>query len=548
MQARRMFSAVSNPVREQYERWPYPRIPLIARVHREQLWQLNLPWLAARCGMDRPPQKPRIWITGCGTFQPYVFGQANPGAQILASDLSERSLQIAKRRCRFHRIPQVEFQQIDLNEESQYPTGPFDFIECYGVLMSLREPQAVLQRLAARLAPQGILRLMVYPFYSRQRIFQIQRLARLLGLRFENSEHPKLLRQIMASLPSNHPLRYSFFHYHDSKNLEGIVDGFLHASDRGFTGIELCAMADQAGLAPAFYFHRPWGQPEIAAEKFGYGEKHPAFWLHYLDLWQELRTNFTICLVRKDAREKSADQEEAGQRHPLFDLSNRQLGIRHRTRLLRLSLTGVTLSSRTHELPLRLKGTSVRALTTNGKTLSLSNQALEVLPRKRNVSALPAFSRSLAAISPSAALFAPRLGTNSPNPLYSHFFDAYFFDRHWNHSLSHPLPGLTKQIELWQKISEPLEDKSCSFGLTPLGSYSPKDIAAGAESFLGSPPERFQSIQLSQEKKKFQEVQLWLRRFPSLARVDFSPEQLRELWILLFSYPRLTLDFLPASS
>ena len=334
----------------QYGAWPYPQVPLLATLPSTHPFELHTAWLWDRSGSGKAPQNPRIWIAGCGTFQPYAFAVGNPDAEIVATDLSEPSLRIARRRCRLHGKKNVEFAPVDLTRESTWPEGLFDVIECYGVLMNLPDPLATLQRLGQRLTPQGVLRVMVYPRWSRSRIFQIQRIARLLGLTADDRSHPSTLRSVMKALPNNHPLRYAFTTYHDSRNDAGIVDAFLRAGDRGFSAFEFGAMIRSAGLAPAFWFHRPWGQPDAMADKLGFADRTQSFVLNYLDLWQELRTNFTVCLRRDDAPTRQRQPEAP---HPLFVGDGT---LRHRLRLSRLRHFGGRLHGwRLHRHRLRLR-------------------------------------------------------------------------------------------------------------------------------------------------------------------------------------------------
>lgn len=516
-------------VRDQYERWPYPRVPLLARMHREHLWQLNLDWLAPRCGRNLPVQS-RIWLAGCGTFQPYVFARANPQASILATDLSHRSLEIARRRCRWHGIRDLSFARIDLENENELPPGPFDLIECYGVLMSLRDPVAALRRMARRLAPQGILRLMVYPHYSRRRIFQIQRLAKLLGLHAGESSHPQLLRNLMRALPPSHPLRVTFFRYPDASSEVGIVDGFLHARDRGFRASELFALASQAGLTPAFYFHRPWGQPQFMGPALGMQGATDAAVLEELDLWQELRTNFIVCFVRNDSPSLTS-REELPPKHPLFDLANRAVGWRHRARLLRLAATGAILPSRTHVEPIRVNGRTMRALLNGNRAAfdgGATHAAGEILPRFYSCSP----QAPAAPFSPNHEEPLPfRAGPIAPNPLYAHLFDA------WR---ARPLG---EQIRRWEKFASPLEDEKCPMGLTPWGTLLSRreEIEQGLQVWETTSPKPLHRIRLREEKSKHEQLRDFLRRFPRLPENSQNEERWRELWILLFSFPQLLL-------
>ena len=142
---------------------------------------------------------------------------ANPNAEILASDLSRTSLNRARWRCGLHGVRNVRFTTIDLDDGDTFPDDTFDVIECYGVLMNLRAPGAALQRLAAHLNPEGVLRGMVYPWYSRRRIFQLQRIARLVGMVPPQPGFPARFRRLILSLPSRHPLRYAFTTYADAE-------------------------------------------------------------------------------------------------------------------------------------------------------------------------------------------------------------------------------------------------------------------------------------------------------------------------------------------
>ncbi|MCK5942210.1 MAG: class I SAM-dependent methyltransferase, partial [Planctomycetes bacterium] len=347
----------SKVMEAQYAAWPYPQVPLLASLPSTHPWELHAAWLWDRCGSGPAPARPRIWIAGCGTFQPYAFAVANPRAEIVATDLSEPSLQVARRRCALHRQKHVRFAPVDLADESTWPDGEFDLIECYGVLMNLADPAAALRGLRRRLTPNGVLRVMVYPHYSRQRVFQVQRVARLLGLTADERHHPGLLRGFVKALPKAHPLRYAFTTYADSRNDAGVVDGFLHHGDRGFTALQLGELLQQAGLEPAFWFHRPWAQPDRMAGRLGLDGRTQSFVLNYLDLWQELRTNFVVCARRTDAPDAIVQEPRP---HPLF--RGDEGSMRHRLRLERLRWLGGSVPTRTGDGQVVLRPPAARAL------------------------------------------------------------------------------------------------------------------------------------------------------------------------------------------
>ncbi len=528
----------SQKINDQYARWPYPNIPLIGSVRRTDTWQINLDYLADRCGVPPCSGRPRMLIVGCGTFQPYVFALANPNADIVATDISETSLKIARIRNRLHGISNVTFQTLDLNQPETYPTELFDYIECYGVLMHVADPQKTLHTLAARLTPNGIVRIMVYPAFSRKRIFQIQRLAKLLGLHSEDRSHPRLLRKIMLSLPASHPLRTTFTTYRDSANDAGIVDGFLHIADRAFTGHQLGALIGNAGLKPAFYFHRPWGNPEAMAKELNLPHHSQSFILHYLDLWQEIRTNFIVCLTKQATTPTDVTPLHI---HPLLHpLLNHQTGsLRHRLTLQVHRLFGITVPSRTEAHSIHLTGAQLRSLWGEASDSSLIDKAvlsgivLGGAPKKLSMIPHGAWLHEEMFLASKI-----EVGPKSANPFYEGLFKAYTFQRD---CVPFGLGTLPEQIKRWQEITDPLEETG-TFGLTPLGTYLPfsKEILHYMEKRDRENVNNFEEAHFKEER--LADVKTFLRPFPSIPKHRLREGQMRELWILLFSYPHLFLD------
>jgi SAM-dependent methyltransferase len=522
-------------MKQQYAAWPYPQVPLLANLPSTHPWELHVAWLWDRCGSGAAPARPRIWIAGCGTFQPYAFAVANPNAEIVATDLSEPSLAVARRRCAVHRQKHVRFAPVDLGDESTWPDGEFDLIECYGVLMNLADPATALRRLRRRLTPRGVLRVMVYPHYSRQRIFQVQRVARLLGLTANQRHHPALLRRFVRALPAAHPLRYAFTTYADSRNDAGVVDGFLHAGDRGFTAFELGGLLQQAGLDASFWFHRPWAQPDRMAERLGMQGRSQSFVLHYLDLWQELRTNFVVCARRDDAPAAVVQEPRP---HPAF------LGgegtLRHRLRLERLRWFGGSVPTRTGDGQVVLRPRAARDLRHNRRgdgddALWLGGRDHRCqLPAHEPFAAEPSWLRTTTAL---------RAGERAPNPLYAHLFAAFTLDR------AHPelgLPELDRQIATWLPWADPLEQRPIRFGLTPYATWQRMQDAVQA--FLEREPlpavDGYGDVRLRGDDRALARVRALLAEHGDLPRTGYDDATLRELFVLLFTQDRLfvTLD------
>ncbi len=524
-------------LRAQYEAWPYPEVPLLAAVPSTHPFELHADWLFDRCGSGAAPARPRIWIAGCGTFQPHVFATANPQAEIVATDFSTASLAIARRRCLLHGQRRVQFAFADLADESTWPAGEFDVIECYGVLMNLADPRAALAGLRQRLAPRGVLRLMVYPQWSRTRVFQVQRLARLLGLHAGDRAHPRALRRLVRALPAAHPLRWAFCTYADSRNDAGVVDGFLHAGDRGFTAFQLGALLQGAGLRPAHWFHRPWGQPDRMAERLGLQDRSQSFVLNYLDLWQELRSNFVVCCRRDDAPPRVA---QAPRPHPTF--TGEGHGLRHRLRLSRLRWLGGRVPTRTAEGDLVLRPAAVRALQARGADAAAcagSPGALgAVLGGTDHALRLPAheeFAREQDLLAHAAAL---RIGPRAPNPLYSHLFAA------WELAQRHPelgLPSLEEQLGRWLPWADPLEHRPIVWGLTPYATA--QRLGTNVREHLAREPmptaASWADVRLRGDDAALRRVRAFLSERGDLPARTLEDAALRELFVLLFGHDSL---------
>ncbi|MGE3175555.1 MAG: methyltransferase [Planctomycetota bacterium] len=542
-----MVGGVRERIRQQYTAWPYPRVPLLARVPGTHPWQLHCDYLWDRSGAGPAPARPRLWLAGCGTFQPYVFGLANPRAEIVATDLSEPSLELARRRCRLHGVRHVEFAPCDLEDESTWPAGEFDLIECYGVLMNLRDPAAALRSLGRRLSPGGVLRLMVYPQFSRTRIFQLQRLATLLGMDAGEPDHPRRFRAAVRGLPRAHPLRWAFANYADSRNDAGVVDAFLHAGDRGFTGAQLGALIERAGLAPAFWFHRQWAQPAVMAERLGMQDRSQSFVLGYLDLWHELRQNFVVCLRRRDAAVAAPGPVRA---HPLFATAGAPL--RQQLALLRLRLCGGRVPTRTGAGDVVLRADEARALAAGAGDLPpaaaerLRHEGLLLggpppatpLPPHDDLAGEDAFVRRSRAL---------RVGRRAPNPLYAHLFAAYECDRELPAA---GLPDLETQLGRWLPWAEPLEQRPIAFGLSPYGTAlrfrqnlcehlarAPLPVADG-----------WHAVRLRDDAEHLSGARAFAFAHVVCpdARAALDDAALRELWVLAFGHEDLFTTLLPA--
>lgn len=239
-----------DQVRQHYELYPYPQYPLLASIRRCDTYALNLTALWTRFNHELPPPSAtRILIAGCGSFAPYPFSVANPAAGITALDLSSRSLRRARLHCLLHGRRNVTFRCGDLRQLSA-ADGTFALIDAYGVLHHLEDPLAGLKILAARLAPGGILRIMLYSRYARREEESIRRAFRLLGVR--NTAAAKQL--IDRSQPGSRLRRFAETSYEAGFDA-GLADALLHPLVHTYNIDNFMELIRQSGLKPLLFAH-----------------------------------------------------------------------------------------------------------------------------------------------------------------------------------------------------------------------------------------------------------------------------------------------------
>ncbi|MEQ1569418.1 MAG: class I SAM-dependent methyltransferase [Myxococcota bacterium] len=504
-----------------YERWPYPDLPLSASIGAADVWQLHADWLRSRAGLGPGPDRPRVWVAGCGAWQCVPIAVGNPQASVLGTDVSDASLAITRQRLDRHHLRNVTLAHHDLDQEP--PAGPFDWIECFGVLMNLADPGAALARIAAALAPDGVVRLMVYPWFGRRRVFQIARIAQLVGLGYVDERHPGWLRALMGSLPPDHPLRFTFDDYADAANPAGVVDGFLHVSGVAFSAHELFTLVDAAGLELAAVVHRPWGDPWGMGEALGLS-LDPWATLYALDLWQELKSNLIVILRRKGAVGAAPPRL-----HPAVDPAAPR-GWADAARLWLGRAAGLRLQDRTHP--------------DGWLELSRAGYA-ELLARHRAGALDPGHPLVLFGDRPERAPargFAfpgelewrrPRVhaGPQVPNPAWDHQLRAFTWPRAASIAPREPAEWLAR----WEGHAFPLEDDVTPYGFSPITTWARHGPALAQWLSRPSPESDWSAVRLADEGAELERVRRWLRAVdPSLEPRD--PAGWRELWSLTYGY------------
>ncbi|MGZ3692701.1 MAG: class I SAM-dependent methyltransferase [Bdellovibrionota bacterium] len=282
-----------------YEAQPYPPVGRFRslfqglRKNKGTLLNYTEGYVASFGGLEGAAERPRILIAGCGTFEPVVVAQANPKAEILAVDLSARSLKELQWQLKWRGLAgrvqtlQGDFEKISVEQ-------PFDFVIATGVIHHLEDPARGLRKLMDLSAKRAVFRFMVYSQWGRSLLYQTKDLAQRLGIK-----DPKAFRRMIAALPANHPYKIYFHLYSDSKTDAGLCDGYLHPQDQAFTALELESLLKNVGLEAGKFLLRPEGQPAAALALSSKAE-HLSDWqkLALLEAYGALEENF-IFLARK---------------------------------------------------------------------------------------------------------------------------------------------------------------------------------------------------------------------------------------------------------
>jgi len=244
-------------MRQQFDAAPYPRIPPEAspKEHYNDLFIHNL--ITPFYLRDRrvpETQGKLILDAGCGTgYKALMLAIANPGAKIIGIDLSEKSVELAKKRLEFHHYENVEFHAMSIYDLSDLGMT-FDYINCDEVLYLLPDPLAALQAMRGVLSPGGILRVNLHSAMQRAVYYRAQEMFRMFGLMDEppTEEHRAAVVATMKNLKLNVEMRARGWgpnlEIADESGTEQIFANFLLAGDQGFTIPEVFEMLEAADL------------------------------------------------------------------------------------------------------------------------------------------------------------------------------------------------------------------------------------------------------------------------------------------------------------
>jgi SAM-dependent methyltransferase len=192
--------------RDFYGRFPYPWAPMTFRRFKDPAFETIM--LNQSIGdFEHCTVKPdaTIWVAGCGTNQAIYTALRFPAASIVASDVSDTSLDVCFRRARQFGITNLVLRCEDINTVDY--VNVFDYIICTGVIHHNAHPSVTLTKIAQAMKLDGVLELMVYNTFHRTVLRAWQEAIRVVA---RGSQQPATLddRLRLAKSMLEHTLVY----------------------------------------------------------------------------------------------------------------------------------------------------------------------------------------------------------------------------------------------------------------------------------------------------------------------------------------------------
>ncbi len=257
-----MQDATDARLADQYEAYPYPQ-----RDPREEAKRLIIGSPSHLREIDhwvfqasRPATTPlRALFAGGGTGDGAIMlaqqmaRDGRPGS-VTHLDRSTAAQDVARARADARGL-RMEFHHGSLLDLPGSGLGPFDYIDCCGVLHHLPDPAAGLRALLSVLAPGGGMGLMLYAPHGRTGVYMLQdALRRLAPPDQPPAARLDIARRVMRHLPETAWLRANrYFGDHIEGGDAGLYDLLLNPRDRAYNVTDLAALLHEAGLSIACF-------------------------------------------------------------------------------------------------------------------------------------------------------------------------------------------------------------------------------------------------------------------------------------------------------
>lgn len=253
-----MSDAADAALAAQYEAYPYPQ-----RDPRDEAKRLIVGspshlreidhWIF---GAQRPAGQPlNALMAGGGSgdatlmLAQQMATAGRPGT-VTWLDRSAGARKVAGARVAARSLENVRFEEGSILELPASGLGPFDYIDCCGVLHHLPDPLAGLKALVSVLAPGGGVGLMVYAPHGRTGVYMVQDALRLIAPPDQAPrDRVETAKRLWRQLPETNWLRRNpWITDHVKGGDAGLYDLLLNPRDVAFTVPQLAALVAAAGL------------------------------------------------------------------------------------------------------------------------------------------------------------------------------------------------------------------------------------------------------------------------------------------------------------
>ncbi len=237
----------SLAVRAQYEENPYPRwanVPRYSKMDLTTSLRRSFPHLLPPPFLNGPI---KVLVAGCGTGQePIRIALARENVELLALDLSRRSLAYGIRMARKLGVDNIRFVQGDILQLRALEEQ-FHVIECAGVLHHLDEPISGWRMLVDKLVAGGLMKIGLYSEAARKVVVAAREYIREQGLIPNDADIKSLRTRIIRGeiAPEFAELTES----EDFYTLSSCRDLLFHAREHRFTLPQIHAALEELGLA-----------------------------------------------------------------------------------------------------------------------------------------------------------------------------------------------------------------------------------------------------------------------------------------------------------
>ena len=227
------------------------------------------------------PEKPEILVAGCGTGQHAITTASKyKNANILALDLSFKSLSYAKRKAIELKINNIDFIQGDLLDVKSIDKK-FDIIESVGVIHHMEDPFKGWEVLTECLNNNSLMLIGLYSETARKHISQIKNKFSKLILEPNNKNIIKFRKNLLENINDQwNDIKTS----PDFYTVSGVRDLLFHVKENRFTISKIKDHLKRLGLVFLGF------EDNLVKEKFKqiYTSKED---LYNLDKWERYEKN-----------------------------------------------------------------------------------------------------------------------------------------------------------------------------------------------------------------------------------------------------------------